>query len=399
MRKNRAPPSKFVFTRKAIAALETPDPFRWRKGRELTDANTPGLKLFLSPSGRTFWWWRYTFEGRKRCIRLGEYPAMSLAKARQLAWKHRETLDTGTDPQDERKRVQREQLRFAEYWDETYFPYISQRIKSSKSRQGHYKNLLCPTWGNKRLRDITTADVQAVLDRALDGRSPSTVNRIRATIHHALGHACKRLGLVPENVAARTVRLREPPNRQRYLSDAETKRFWAALAQCRPQSAAILKCLILSGCRSGEVFAWRWQDIRWDQNAILIPNSKSGKARHVPLNDLVIGILREQRERVNGSPWCWPAPRKQTGHQVSVRGTWFRALELAGISADTIRAHDLRHTAASLLIASGATLYEVQHILGHSTPIMTQRYAHLANDALQRASARLSDRIADITGE
>jgi integrase len=75
----------------------------------------------------------------------------------------------------------------------------------------------------------------------------------------------------------------------------------------------------------------------------------------------------------------------------NIHKSWYRIRNKAGLPH--LRAHDLRHSHASLLINSGRSLYEVQKILGHSTPIMTQRYAHLSTKTLQEASNAAGDAI------
>ena len=81
------------------------------------------------------------------------------------------------------------------------------------------------------------------------------------------------------------------------------------------------------------------------------------------------------------------------------RRAFDRLLKAAGI--EHLRIHDLRHSFASLAVNAGATLYEVQDLLGHSSAQMTQRYAHLADEALQRAAAVAGDLFKDVgvTGE
>jgi len=66
-----------------------------------------------------------------------------------------------------------------------------------------------------------------------------------------------------------------------------------------------------------------------------------------------------------------------------------RALTAAGLPH--VRIHDLRHGYASLAVNAGATLYEVQHLLGHASPQVTQRYAHMADSGLRRASQAVAD--------
>ena len=87
--------------------------------------------------------------------------------------------------------------------------------------------------------------------------------------------------------------------------------------------------------------------------------------------------------RVEGCPWAFANP--DTGKPfISIYCSWHSARTQAGLA--DVRMHDLRHSFASLLINSGRTLYEVQHILGHTQVKTTQRYAHLSQDTLLAAA-------------
>jgi len=138
--------------------------------------------------------------------------------------------------------------------------------------------------------------------------------------------------------------------------------------------------LILTGARKREVLDAKWEDFDLGRRAWRIPISKSGKARHVPLSDGALNVLASMPRKVE---WAFANP--DTGKPyVSVFCAWNTARKGVGLS--DVRVHDLRHSFASLLINSGRTLYEVQHILGHTQVKTTQRYAHLSQDTLLAAA-------------
>jgi len=110
--------------------------------------------------------------------------------------------------------------------------------------------------------------------------------------------------------------------------------------------------------------------------------TKTGKPRHVPLNDGAMQILASI-PREPGCPWLVPNPKTGKPY-VSIFAAWDTARTHAGLT--DVRIHDLRHSFASLLINQGRTLYEVQHLLGHTQVKTTQRYAHLSQDTLLAAS-------------
>jgi integrase len=126
----------------------------------------------------------------------------------------------------------------------------------------------------------------------------------------------------------------------------------------------------------------RWEDFDLGRRAWRIPITKSGRARHVPLSDGALTLLATM-PRKSDCEWAFANP--ETGKPyVSIFCAWNTARKSIGLS--DLRMHDLRHSFASLLINSGRTLYEVQHILGHTQVKTTQRYAHLSQDTLLAAA-------------
>ena len=150
--------------------------------------------------------------------------------------------------------------------------------------------------------------------------------------------------------------------------------------------------LILTGARKREVLDARWADFDIERRIWRIPMSKSGKARHVPLSDGALAVLKSLPV-LPGVSWAFANPR--TGRPyVSIFFAWDTARRKAGLGE--VRVHDLRHSFASLLINSGRTLYEVQQILGHTQIKTTQRYAHLSQETLLDAANAASRAVGDV---
>jgi len=129
----------------------------------------------------------------------------------------------------------------------------------------------------------------------------------------------------------------------------------------------------------------RWRALDFPRRVILIEESKSGKARKIPMNDVVYNSLHDlprTPEFVFFNP--------ETGNHIKDIKTAFRAAcrraEIKGV-----RLHDLRHTAASKMIEAGVDLVTVSKILGHSSIQMTMRYAHPSPENMRRAVERLGE--------
>jgi integrase len=144
--------------------------------------------------------------------------------------------------------------------------------------------------------------------------------------------------------------------------------------------------LILTGARKSEVLDAKWQDFDLLRRIWRIPTPKAGKARHVPLSDGVISLLGAV-PRDKKCDWTFANPNTDKPY-VNIFWSWDLARNKADLA--DVRIHDLRHSTASFLVNAGRTLYEVQHILGHTQVKTTQRYAHLSHDTLLDATNSIS---------
>jgi integrase len=179
---------------------------------------------------------------------------------------------------------------------------------------------------------------------------------------------------------------------ENYLTDEELKRFVNVLHTDANRNVSNIILLLLNcGCRVGEILSLRWCDCDLKNRVIRITakNSKSRRVRSVPLNPGALKILETQYHLTKDMEYCFVNPRTRTRYR-TVSKVFDRLKRRGSVS---LRLHDLRHNFASMLINDGRTLYEVQQILGHSNPKVTQRYAHLTAKTLEAAANCASDRI------
>jgi integrase len=142
--------------------------------------------------------------------------------------------------------------------------------------------------------------------------------------------------------------------------------------------------LLSTGVRLNEALQAKWTQVDQKNRVWRIPasNSKSKRTRAVPLNDSALDVLNQLTTK-GGFENIFI--NFQTGlPYTTITKVWARLRNKAGLNS--LRIHDLRHQYASFLVNSGRTLYEVQQILGHSSPTVTQRYAHLSTKSLQEAA-------------
>jgi integrase len=147
---------------------------------------------------------------------------------------------------------------------------------------------------------------------------------------------------------------------------------------------AAIPLLILTGCRVAEILTLRWQEVDFEHTCLNLSDSKTGR-KTVYLNTAAIQILAGI-DRSDDSPYVIPGAR-QDSHLVSLTRPWFKIRHRAGLH--NVRLHDIRHTYASYGAGMGLSLPIIGKLLGHTQPITTQRYAHLAADPMREAAQRI----------
>jgi len=151
-----------------------------------------------------------------------------------------------------------------------------------------------------------------------------------------------------------------------------------------PLAGPIMKAALFTGMRRGELFKLKWDDIDFDRGFIHIRDPKGGPAQIVPLNGPA-RVLFETHPRTINSPYVFPGHdgRQRTNINQAVN----KIKQKAALPKDFRPLHGLRHVYASMLASSGQVdMYTLQRLLTHKSPLMTQRYAHLRDEALRRAS-------------
>jgi integrase len=281
----------------------------------------------------------------------------------------------------------------------TYAALAEQHIAEAKSYQKRPENTeaiirhhLLPRWGKLRLDEITSQDVSKWLgEKAAGGLKPATVEKIRMMLGRSfeLGRRWNTPGA--ENNPVRGIaRPRFSNARTRYLTAEEAGKLRIAVEHSsNTQLKYIVGLLLLTGARLSELLQAEWQYVDIDRRQWLIPTSKNGKARHVPLSAAAITIL-QQLPRFDRCPYLVPNPETLKPF-VSIKRAWQTARALAGLP--DFRLHDCRHSAASAMVSAGIDLYAVGKVLGHSDHKSTMRYAHLASDTLLAAVEAGAERL------
>jgi integrase len=248
----------------------------------------------------------------------------------------------------------------------------------------YVENDVLPAMRHLKVADVTFADVDG-LHRRITKRAPYAANRVHALLSKMFSLAV-RWGWRSDN-PCRGVEKNPESKRQRYLANGELTRLTDALARMEDQQAAnIVRLLLLTGARSHEVLGMRWSQINFETSTWTKPSSLTKqKTEHtVPLAPAVLQILAGVER---SGEHVFPGAGK-TGHRESIRKTWDKLMRDAGITG--LRRHDLRHSFASILASSGASLPLIGQLLGHTQAATTHRYAHLLDESQRAAVERVA---------
>lgn len=373
-------PTRFSFTHRTLVKLPACAATSASTNAEYSDTDVVGLKLQVSKAGRKTFFFRYTIDRQKRAAKIGEFPAIDVTEARKAALEMRAQVDRGVDPQADRDALATMPT-VRQFGEQSYMPDARARKVSHKDDEGRLRLHVYPAIGERKMSEVTARDIQQLIARVAEKASKATANRVHSLVARVFKFSVI-LGVLERNPCYGLAKFREVKRPERFLSPEEITSFQAALAQDRNTVAAsALRLLLLTGCRRNEVLQARWEQVDLDAGLLHLPKTKTG-ARYVVLNSAAKELIEALPSR-GLEPWLFPGakPGKPVENPTRVMG---RALKRAGL--EHMRIHDLRHTFAATCVNSGASLYEVQKLLGHSSPTMTQRYAHLASDTIRRAS-------------
>jgi integrase len=148
---------------------------------------------------------------------------------------------------------------------------------------------------------------------------------------------------------------------------------------------ACIRLLLLTGCRTSGIVNARWSDVDSERSSLRLEDSKAG-ARDVVLNAAAMAVLGAMPR---SGEWLIPG-RDAHKPLVNLKKPWGRIRDLAGLA--DVRLHDLRHSHASVGVATGASLH-VLGGLGHRQPSTSARYAHLQDDPLRKTSEAIGSRL------
>lgn len=373
-------------TKRTIEALpvEAVDYIIW-------DDDIAGFGVRVYRSGRKSYLVQYRAGGRTRRRSIAQHSVMTVEEARKEARGLLGEVAKGGNPAEDRARRFNAPTINA-LCDRFLEEYVAQHCKPST--QQNYISVLTrcvkPELGNHKVEDITRADI-VEFHYGRRG-TPYMANRAVAMLSKMFNLA-EDWGIRREgtNPAKRVKKFREE-EKKRYLSDAEQLDLGNALADALDRgqetiyAVSAIYLLMLTGCRLGEILKLKWDYVT--PHHLELPDSKTGR-RRIPLPREAYDII-SALPRMEGNSHVILGESK-TGHLVNLNNTWLRVRKQAGL--EDVRMHDLRHTYASVAVMSGIDPFLLKEIMGHKSLQTTLRYAHLSDDAVQRAAGSVASKL------
>lgn len=257
-------------------------------------------------------------------------------------------------------------------------------IRTDRYATKHFEHLF-----QRTPQELTTSAVDSLRsDLESKGRSPQTVKHVLALLRRIINYGIKKSLVHGYDPSKLHFEMPTVDNvKTECLTPDQLQKLFAALSKDYDQNlASLMRLALATGMRRGALLALQWEDIDWQKGFITLRGevAKNTKTQKIPLNEMSRGILQKV-EPIKGSLYVFPG--KDGNKRVEIRRFLARIHKAAELPEGFRPLHGLRHTYASMLASSGEVdLYTLQKLLTHNSPQMTQRYAHLADEALQRAA-------------
>ena len=254
--------------------------------------------------------------------------------------------------------------------------------------RSYLRNQIMPFFAQRPVADITPGEVRQWF--AAHHATPAAANRALPVLS-AVFREAERLGLRPENSnPCKGLRRYRTPGRNRFLTATEAGRLGAVLTEYErdaPVPVALVRLLILTGCRQGEVRHLRWEDYR--EGNLYLRDSKTGPR--------TVWLSRASRHVLTSLPkssaWVFPAKRDDGPMRTETLYRHWHAIRDAAELQD-VRLHDLRHSYASFALGQGETVLTIGRLLGHRDPATTLRYLHFDDSLALQAVATVAGAMA-----
>ena len=279
-----------------------------------------------------------------------------------------------------------------------YINWAEDNKKSWKDDKDRWEKHVAPYVIERRMDELLPKDIQKVIDIMVKNKTPrgksyapATIKQVRDLIRGVYNWAIRLEYYYGPNPAVKVKPPKVDNQKTECLEKDECRRLLNVLDNWDNRIGALMvKFTLLTGLRKSEVFKLQWDNVDLKKGFMSLIDPK-GKPTTIAISFEAVEVLVEAMDNQPVEGCMWVFPNWKGEKRVSFNNTWYRIRDKAQIPKK-FRFHDLRHTFASYVASSGKVdMYTLQKLLNHQTPQMTQRYAHLLDEALRRG--------ADVAGE
>ena len=393
---------------------QTPDP---EKERWIWDSEVRGLFLRIYQSGEKRFAMKFRVGRQQKVFTIGTVGSpWTIETAREHAKEQLRDASLGVDPQ-KRKAAARAELTVSElierYLKEGPADKPNKRAATWEQDRSSLHSHIRPLLGSRIAAHLKPSDLAKAQSEIAAGKTAvsalsgkkrgrlnitggkTTASRCTIIFQAMMAWAVKRKILVAHPTLG-VVRYKTE-KRERFISVDEVQKVFEATerlekrGEVRSEFGVIIRLLILTGARRGEIQGLQWREVDLARRSIVLPDARSKTgARRIPLSDAAIEVLEGIKR--NGD-YVFPANRANaaSGHTVGLPRAWRAIRDEAGL--DDLRIHDLRHSFPSFAAEAGASLQLIGKALGHTQMRTTERYAHLRDDPLNALVNEIGERV------
>lgn len=391
-----------------------------------------GFGCRVWPTGRKVFIAFYRAGGRGSPARkktIGTYGTLTVEEARREAEKYLASAQLGQDLVGEEREAKGE-MTVSQLCDEYLEHGVALKKPSTVATDvGRINGHIRPLLGRKKIGAITRKDIERFLNDVAKGKTAkdTRTEKGRSIVKGGKGTATRTVRLLGgiftyavnqgylETNPRHGVKLFKDGAKERFLTQEEIDRLGQTLIEAEtiglswhfkddahskhrpkadenlrekisPHVTGAIRLLLLTGCRLREILDLRWVEVDFERKLLDLPDSKTGR-KVVYLSDAAIEVL-ESLPQIGTYVVLGKSPDKPRS---DLKRPWERISRHAGL--EDVRLHDLRHTFASVSVASGMSLPMIGALLGHKSTSTTARYAHLTDDPLRRALNNMSTKL------
>lgn len=341
------------------------------------DLKEKGLVILVSNGGaKTFYLYKKINRTPVR-VKLGDFPTMTIEKARKKAVDNKSIINSGKNPLEEKNKTKFDTT--FEIMFEEYLERYSKKNKLTWRDDKREVNKFLSHWFQKKSSSITKQEIQILLEKIREENGLYQANRLFERIR-AIYNKHIEWGWTGVNPTIGIKKFKEL-SRDRFIQPDELPRFFAALQEeLNITVRDYIWISLLTGARKSNVLAMKWDEISFIRKEWRIPYTKNGESLTIPLSDHAIEILNN---RPKNSEFVFPSKLSSKGYLQDPKKAWSRILNKADIV--DLRIHDLRRTLGSWQVATGASLPIIGKSLGHKSQTATAIYARLNLDPVRES--------------